>query len=263
MSQLRVPGRGIRLEALDYGGTGPGALLLHGLAGTAREWEETASWLTRMHRVVALDQRGHGLSERRPDDVTRRAFTADAIAAIESLGLAPALVIGQSLGGQTAFLAAADRPDLVCALVVAEASPADGEPGDAKRVGELLASWPVPFADRDAALEFFGRDTPRARAWVNNLIRTDEGLVPAFDVEVMAMALEAARPACWQEWAAVEAPTLVVRGESGQIPEEVASRMAAAVPSAEVATLPGGHDVHLDAPEAWQASVEKFLRRVS
>ena len=65
-------------------GEGPGVLLLHGLAGTAVEWEETAAWLSATHRVVALDQRGHGRSERRPADVSREAFVADAIAAIES-----------------------------------------------------------------------------------------------------------------------------------------------------------------------------------
>jgi pimeloyl-ACP methyl ester carboxylesterase len=69
-----VTGRDVRLEALDFGGEGPGVLLLHGLAGTALEWEGTATWLMKMHRVVALNQRGHGQSERRPGDVTPAAF---------------------------------------------------------------------------------------------------------------------------------------------------------------------------------------------
>jgi pimeloyl-ACP methyl ester carboxylesterase len=51
-----VTGRDVRLEALDFGGEGPGVLLLHGLAGTALEWEGTATWLMKMHRVVALNQ---------------------------------------------------------------------------------------------------------------------------------------------------------------------------------------------------------------
>ena len=104
MRWIPVTGRDARLEALDFGGEGPSVLLLHGLAGTAREWEETAAWLSETHRVVALDQRGHGRSERRPADVSREAFVADAVAAIEELALAPAVLIGQSLGGHTAFL---------------------------------------------------------------------------------------------------------------------------------------------------------------
>jgi pimeloyl-ACP methyl ester carboxylesterase len=66
---VSIRGRDARLEAREMGGGGHAALLLHGLAGTAAEWEETASWLTANHRVVALDQRGHGRSERRPADV--------------------------------------------------------------------------------------------------------------------------------------------------------------------------------------------------
>jgi pimeloyl-ACP methyl ester carboxylesterase len=50
-----VTGRDARLEALDFGGEGPGVLLLHGLAGTATEWEGTATWLRETHRVVGLD----------------------------------------------------------------------------------------------------------------------------------------------------------------------------------------------------------------
>ena len=57
---------GVRLAALDFGGTGPSALLLHGLAGYAGEWAATAHRLTARCRVVALDARGHGRSERTP-----------------------------------------------------------------------------------------------------------------------------------------------------------------------------------------------------
>ena len=98
----------VRLAGLDFGGEGPAAVLLHGLAGYAGEWAATARWLTGRCRVVALDARGHGRSERRPADVSRAAHVGDGAFAIESLGLGPAIVVGQSLGGQTALLLAAN-----------------------------------------------------------------------------------------------------------------------------------------------------------
>ena len=251
------------LHARDFGGTGPGALLLHGLAGTAREWDETASWLVETHRVVALDQRGHGRSERAPADVSRDAFAGDAVAAIEELELAPAVLIGQSLGGHTAFLVAAKRPDLVRALVIAEASPAEADPAAARHVAELLSSWPVPFPTREAALEFFGGETPRARAWANNLEEREGGLNRAFEVDVMEAALAAAGDSYWSEWAAISAPCLVVRGESGDLSAAEAELMLHDQPSASLTAVPGGHDVHLDAPEAWRDAVESFLLRLS
>jgi len=259
VSWVPVTERDARLEALDFGGDGPGVLLLHGLAGTAREWEDTAGWLTETHRVVALDQRGHGRSERRPADISREAFRADAVAAIEQLGLAPVVLIGQSLGGHTAFLVAAHRPELVRGLVVAEASPASEEPGTAAEIGRMLSKWPAEFTSVSAAQEFLGGDTARARAWARNL----DGLRPAFAVDVMVQAIEAAADARWDEWRRVGAPTLVIRGEEGELSERDAGEMVMTVPEAEVVTVPGGHDVHLDAPAAWRKAVSDFLAGLS
>jgi pimeloyl-ACP methyl ester carboxylesterase len=264
MTWVSIEGRDVRLEARDFGGDGPAVLLLHGLAGTASEWEETASWLSKTHRVVALDQRGHGRSERRPTDVSRTAFVADAVATIEQLGLAPVVLIGQSLGGHTALLVAAEQPGLVRALVVAEASPADVEPDAPERVGALLSAWPVPFPSREAVLEFFGGNSPRARAWAENFVEGEGGLVPAFDVDVMVATLAAASTAYWDEWASISVPTLVVRAESGDLTAAEADAMIAAHPPATLVSVPGaGHDVHLDAPAAWRSAVEGFLAGLS
>ena len=67
----------VRLACRDFGGRGPSVLLVHGLAGHAGEWTETARWLTARCRVVAFDARGHGRSERAPIDVSRAAHVAD------------------------------------------------------------------------------------------------------------------------------------------------------------------------------------------
>ena len=61
--------------------------------------------------MVAFDARGHGHGERRPRDVSRRANVADAVAVIDALQLAPVVLVGQSLGGQTSLLVAAERPE--------------------------------------------------------------------------------------------------------------------------------------------------------
>jgi pimeloyl-ACP methyl ester carboxylesterase len=164
---------GVRLAGLDFGGDGPAALL-HGLAGYAGEWGATARWLTGRCRVVALDARGHGRSERRPADVPRAAHVADAAFAIEWLGLGRAVVVGQSLGGQAALLLVAGRPDLVRGLVLADAGP--GGAGDERAVEanvedlvRALGRWPVPFASREAAVRF-------PDAWRDALSRFLDGL---------------------------------------------------------------------------------------
>jgi len=262
---IPVTGRDARLEAFDFGGDGPGALLLHGLAGTAMEWEGTAAWLTDAHRVVALDQRGHGRSERRPGDVTPAAFVADALATVESLGLAPAILVGQSLGGLIAFLAASERPDLVSALVVVEATPTREAPEVAEQIADYFDSWPLPFPSHEAAVTFFGGESLRARAWARNLVDTPDGLQPAFDADVLVAAIgEALARDHWDDWRALAVPTLLVRGEEGELSPAEAAAMVDAIPGAQLVSIPGaGHDVHLDAPDAWRHAVEIFLARLS
>jgi pimeloyl-ACP methyl ester carboxylesterase len=251
--------RGIHLACLDHGGDGPAAVLVHGLAGHAGEWDGTAAWLARSHRVVAPDARGHGRSERRPGDVSRAAYVDDLAWWIELLGLAPAVVIGQSLGAHTAFLLAARRPELARALVVAEATP-EPDPDAPVAVAAWLRSWPVPFAGRKDALAFFG-DTTWGRSWADGLERREDGLWPPFDVDVMVASLaETAERDCWDEWRRVTCPTLVVRAGDGGIPDALAERMAAQAPQATAAVVTdAGHDLHLHQPEAWRDVVEAFL----
>ena len=142
----------MRLAYRDFGGDGPPMLLLHGLAGHAEEWAQTASWLSASRRVFATDARGHGRSERLPADVSRVALVADAACVVESLGLGPVVVVGQSLGGLVALCLASSRRELVRGLVVADASP-DGGPEEAdaaaRAMRAALRAWPVPFRSLD------------------------------------------------------------------------------------------------------------------
>ncbi|HEX4755632.1 MAG TPA: alpha/beta hydrolase [Candidatus Dormibacteraeota bacterium] len=251
---------GVRLACADFGGTGTAVMLLHGLAGCADEWIDTASTLTSHHRVLAPDQRGHGRSERRPRDVSRGACVADVAMWLERLDAAPGVLVGQSLGGHTAFLVAARHPDLVRGLAVVEATP-EANPRGRDDVRRWLATWPVPFASLPAAMQFFGGDTAWARAWARGLESRDDGYWPRFDADVMVACLtETAKVSYWEDWSRVTCPTLIVRGERGLKNNEVA-RMQDLVPSAQVVEIAGaGHDAHLERPEAWRASLDDFLQ---
>ena len=89
-----------------------------------------------------------------------------------------------------------------------------------------------------------------AETWVAGL---DDQLRPRWDADDLQRRLgEAVERATWETWERIACPILVVRGEHGSLPQPVADEMVARNPRAEVVTLPGGHDVHLDSPEAWQ-----------
>ena len=93
---------GVPLAVTDFGGGGHGVLLLHGLMGRASTWWADARWLCALGRVVAYDARGHGRSGAPDGPYDRDAFVGDAAAVIRALDLAPAVVIGHSMGGLTA-----------------------------------------------------------------------------------------------------------------------------------------------------------------
>jgi pimeloyl-ACP methyl ester carboxylesterase len=257
---------GVRLTGLDFGGDGPPVLLLHGLAGYAGEWSDTARWLTGRSRVVALDARGHGGSERSPVEVSRAAHVADAAFAVEQLRLGEVAVVGQSLGALTALLLAAERPDLVRGLVVADASPAGGgdpqaHAANVAELGRALRRWPVPFASRDAAIAFFGGPSLSAEAWADGLEQRDGGWWPRFDVEVMVRTLHKADSrSYWDEFERIACPTLVVRAGAGFLPPADARAMARRGQRAHVLDLAGAkHDLHLDRPDEWCAALSEFL----
>lgn len=252
---------GTRLACVDYGGAGSAVVLLHGLAGNAREWDETASWLVASHRVVAIDARGHGYSERRPDDVSRAAHVADVVHWLQELDVAPVHLVGQSLGGHTAFLVAARHRNLVSSLIVAEATPWD-ERQNHEAVERWLASWPVPFESYKAAIAFFGGDTLWARAWVSGLEMTSAGLAPRFDLDVMIRSLEEGdSSAYWEEWSGVRVPSLVLRAEHG-VPRREALRMIQMQPDACLVEIAQAqNDLHLEKPSEWRRAVESFLKQ--
>ncbi|MGW6603745.1 alpha/beta fold hydrolase [Streptomyces sp. NPDC055036] len=255
-------GEGVGVGEGVGSGEGRPVLLLHGLAGHAAEWDPLVRLLRPARRVVAYDARGHGASERRPADVSRAAHVRDVVAVAERLALDRPVLVGQSLGGHTAMLAAAAHPELFSALVLIEAGPRGPDPEVPARIGGWLDSWPVPFASREEATAFFGGG-PAGRAWAAGLAEHPDGLRPRVDREVMvAYVAENARRSFWDEWERVRCPTLVVRGDTGSMPEAEATEMRVRRPGTELRVIPSAaHDVHLDQPGALHEAIEAFLRR--
>jgi pimeloyl-ACP methyl ester carboxylesterase len=110
-------GNGVQVNYFDTGGPGLPVVILHGLAGSATEFFATARALTGF-RAILVELRGHGRSTTRPGDISREAFVADVVHVIETAVAAPVALVGQSMGGHTAMLVAAKRPDLVSRLVL-------------------------------------------------------------------------------------------------------------------------------------------------
>ncbi|MGW1049246.1 alpha/beta fold hydrolase [Streptomyces sp. NPDC002521] len=248
----------------------PGVLLLHGLMGRASHWASTARWLAARHRAVALDQRGHGQSEKSPRSAyTREAYVEDAEAALEQLGLTPAVLVGHAMGALTAWQLAAKRPELVRGLIICDMRASALGAASQREWAEWFRAWPVPFATLADVRKWFGEDDPwverpnpaRGAFYAEVMHESADGWRPVFEPELMLRTRESwVYDAHWEELAQVRCPTLVVRGVDGELGRAEAQEMVRVLPAgayAEVADA--GHLAHYELPLAWRASVLPFL----
>ncbi|OIV38758.1 hypothetical protein BIV57_03885, partial [Mangrovactinospora gilvigrisea] len=273
---------GVPLAAWEFGEGGRGAspggdrrpsvLLLHGPVGRATAWWRTARWLTPAFRAVALEARADGPVG--ADGVGGALAAADAEAAIDQLGLGPAVVVGHSLGALTAWRLAARAPEAVRAVVAAEMRCAPLTEDQVAEAAAWLAAWPLPFASFGEAREWFSVHDPsledgpsegRGEFLAELLDRQEDGLRPHFAPErVVAEFAACAHRPFWEELGRVRCPTLVVRGLKGYLGRAEAQEMVRVLPQGSYAEVAGaGHLLHAEQPDAWRRAIEPFIHAVA
>lgn len=251
---------GVSLSYRVLHGADPAVVILHGLAGSSREFLPTAQSLIGIGRkVVLIDQRGHGMSTRSPGDVSREAFVSDVVHVITAEGLGPVDLVGQSMGAHTAMLVTASRPDLVRRLVLLECDASGGSPHEAKVLGDYFRSWKVPYATREGALTALG-DDPLSQALVADLEERPDGLYPRFDAGVMERTILEVMSPRWEEWESITVPTMVMFAEHGEFTNEQKTRFTETGADVIRVDLSGAsHDAHLDAFEQGIAALITFI----
>ncbi|MEU6679761.1 alpha/beta hydrolase [Streptomyces sp. NPDC046853] len=111
-----VDANGIRLYVEDRG-QGPALVLLHGTGTSGRVWDAQLADLSRDHRIVAVDSRGCGRSDRPVVGNTIAGNTADVLAVIDALDLDRPVVVGSSVGAVFAIEAALAAPGRIGGII--------------------------------------------------------------------------------------------------------------------------------------------------
>jgi pimeloyl-ACP methyl ester carboxylesterase len=270
---------GRRLHYVDEG-DGPAVLCLAGLSRNHRDFDALAAALRDRFRVLRLDSRGRGGSERAEDPSAEYQVpveAGDALTLLDRLGLESVAVVGTSRGGILGLAMAAARPGSVKALVLNDVG-AEVATAGLRRIMGYLGRAPE-VADFEAATDLIAEanaaafpGVPRAR-WAEHAraIFDDDGTgrpVLSYDprlAEVTAAGLAEIGETIdlWPLFAAAaEIPVLVVRGANSDIlTAETLAAMRAARPDLEAVEVPDrGHAPFLDEPEA-AAAVAAFLER--
>jgi 3-oxoadipate enol-lactonase len=107
----------------ESAGEGDCLLFIHGLGSSSRDWEQQVPYFAKTYRVLTVDVRGHGQSDKPPGPYSIKQFTDDIAALLHNLAVSGTHVVGVSMGGMIAFQLAVDYPDLVKSMVIVNSGP--------------------------------------------------------------------------------------------------------------------------------------------
>lgn len=277
---------GLSLFARDYAAaSGPAKLpviAIHGLTRNSADFGSIAPLIAQSgRRVLAIDVRGRGQSDRAPDPMTYQPlnYAHDVLALMDQAGIARAVFLGTSMGGLITMALAAIRSKVIAAAIINDVGPEvareglariaaySGQPVDTPGWAEAAAYVKsinaVAFPHyTDADWDAFARRVFRIGTEGSPVLDYD----PDIAVPIRAAGAKALVPNLWPMFGRLARgrPVLLVRGQNSDLlSEKIAAKMRKRAPKMDYVEVPGvGHAPMLDEPEA-RAAIFPFLGEVA
>lgn len=223
---------GVKLYYEVYG-TGQPLLVVHGNGASIGTLSAQIDFFRKKYKVIAMDSRDHGKSGDSPGPLTYEAMAGDLAALLEELKAEPAYVLGWSDGGIEALILGMKHPAKVSKIA---AMAANLNPSDA-------ALYPEVIALAQGMLEEQNKATPRnEREYkVTSMLLVE----PHIDVAALG---------------AIQAPTLILSGDTDLIRLEHTLDIFEHIPNAELCVFPGStHAIPFDDPATFNGVVDRFF----
>ena len=243
-------------------------LIVHGLYGSARNWNVIAKRLSATRPVISVDMRNHGDSPRF-DSHSYPDMAADLaeVIAVEAGGRAH--VMGHSMGGKAAMVLALAQPEHVASLCIADIAPVAYGHSQIQFARAMMAmdlSGLTARSAADARLAL-GVEDAGIRAFLLQSLDLKAN-PPHWKLNLPVLAAEMEKILSWPEQPAGTAfsgPTLFLSGGvSDYVQKEHRPAIRTLFPSARFATLPGaGHWLHAEKPREFEAALAAWLTHVS
>lgn len=256
--------RNVNLHYADEGDpNGLPILFINSLGTDYRLWDKLLPLLPRGLRLIRYDKRGHGLSTGPVAPYFMGDLVADAAALLDHLKVKSALVVGLSIGGMIAQGLAAERPDLVRAMVLSNTGAKIGTPDmwdqriAAGRSGgiEALADatmtrWFSPDFHANHAAEMALWRTMLTRTWIEGFL---------------GCAAAISQTDLYDSTARLRLPVLGIAGsEDGSTPPDLVRETVELVPGSEFALIRGvGHLPCVESPQDYAQLLTRFIAKVT
>src|SRR3954453_13523731 len=249
MSKLNRDGVKIHYEVY---GRGPPLLLTHGYSSTSAMWEGQIEALSKHHKLVLWDMRGHGQSDY-PDDpaaYSEALTVGDMAALLDQIGAGCAVIGGLSLGGYMSLAFYRAHPERVRALLIIDTGP--GFKKDEARDAWNKRAYETGDRFEREGLEVL-KSASRERSSVvhrnaSGLARAARGMLTQRDAGVI------------ESLPKIKVPALVVVGADDTPFLAASDYMAAKIPGAKKVLIPAaGHAANIDQPQAFIDAVLPFL----
>ncbi len=226
----------IKLNYIEKG-TGEPFIMLHGNGEDSSYFTKQIEYFSQTYRVIALDTRGHGKSERGDTPFSIHQFSIDLYDFMKDLEISKAIILGFSDGANIAMDFAISHQNMIRALIL--------NGGNIYSRGvKRIVQFPIEIGYRIASLFASVNRKAKMNAEMLGLMVNDLNIHK-------------------EDLAKITVPTLVIAGTNDMIKENHTREIASIIPDSELIFIKGNHFIANNKPYEFNMAVEGFLKRLN